>query len=327
MIAKGKPFAATLAVFMATFFLALWTHPLVMLPAVYLFVFYWLQNPGKYTRRQATLYAVILLVLAGLKFNQGMHHGYDSTKIEVVTGLRADRVQHIFSSPQFVFFAQNRVSRYWLFTLIFIAGIVSLVRERKMLLLTWTVTFAVGYLLLVFITFWDTDANRFYIESEYMPLSIICCTPFVYYLLPKLSRNAAVILLLLVFAIRLVYIVTAAPAFTNRVAIMNGILYKMKEKNLDKAIIPEPLPDVDKALIMNWGAPVESMLLSGINGEKPQRTFMFADEGQLKAFTTASRDTFLGCWEKRPIQHINERYFQFDTTSTYRVISYQELMR
>jgi hypothetical protein len=210
--------------------------------------------------------------------------------------------------------------------MLFISGILGAAISRRYWVVAWTLLSAGGYLLLLCITFWDVSSNRFYIESEYMPLTIIGCTPFVYYVLPRLNSKAMVIVVLMTFCVRVGYICCAAAPFSDRVAIMEHILHRMKEQHITKLIIPEPVPGTDSALIMNWGAPVESMFLSALSGDHPQRTFSFSDEGTLKIFNTTSRDTFLGCWEKRGIAHINQRYFQIDTAATYQVMSYSKLM-
>jgi len=323
---KQRPFILSLVVFIGSCYLAIWTHPLVMLVAVYLWFFLMMGQFWPYSRLQSVLYSVVLLGLSFLKFNQGRQHGYDSTKIEVVTGLHIATASTIFSSPQFHFFVHNCLTNYWLFLLLFIAGIAGMLAQKKFLPLLWTLLFAGGYLTLVCITFWDANANRFYIESEYMPLSIIGTAPFVYFVLPRLRSRVGATIISLVFLVRLVYICDAHAAFTNRVAILNSINNKMKEKNLTKIIIPEPVPGIDSALIMNWGAPVESLLLSGIKGDNPQRSFIFAVPGDANAYAKIGSDTLIGCWDLRPQSKINQFYFHTDTSVKYRQISYSTLM-
>jgi hypothetical protein len=327
MAAKQWPAYVTIPLSIALFYLAIWTHPLVMFAAIYLWFFLWLSsNRWPFGKGRSIFLSVVLVALCYFKFHQGMTHGYDSSKIEVVTGFDVKKVLHLFSSPQLHFFIKGCVKNYWLFVIIAAAGWVSAARQKEYLALAWTMVFAGGYLLLICITFWDVNFNRFYIESEYMPLTIICCAPFVFYTLPTLQIKHAMLLMAVIFCIRFAYIQHSSAMFSNRVAIMEQISNKMKERNLTKVIIKEPVPGIDSALVMNWGAPVESIFLSGLRGEIPQRTFLFADEGTIRAFHTSSKDTVLGCWEKRGPASIDNRYFQQDTSSTYTVISYDELM-
>ena len=323
-----RALAIAIPIFILSFYLALWTHPLVMLVAVYLWFFLWMGKAAwPYTKVQSIIYSLILLSLSYLKYNQGKHHGYDSTKIEVVTGFQAAAVRSIFSSPQLHFFLRGCVTNYWLFAIIFIAGIVCLIKDRKYLLLLWTLVFAGGYLALVCITFWDGGSFKFYIESEYMPLSVICSAPFVYFILPKLTKRGAAITIAAVCLIRLVYILGAAPLFINRVKIENSMLDKMKEKNLTKIIIPAPVQGVDSALVVSWAAPVESILLSAIKGDSPQRTFIFANGNDVSNDLKTGKDTLVGCWDLRGPAQVNHHYFTIDTSVSYKVITYNELMK
>jgi hypothetical protein len=313
--------------FAASFFLAIWTHPLVMLVMVYLWFFYWLDKSSwPYSRAESFVYTGILLALSYCKFYQGQHHGYDSCKIEIVTQFHPGQIKAIFSSPQLHFFIKSCLTNYWLFVVLFVAGLVGLIWKKKYLLLLLTVFFAAGYLVLLTITFWDGHSPRFYIESEYMPLSIICCAPFAYFVLPRLRVKVAVVAVVLVFLIRLGYIYGAAAPFIKRVEVLAMINGKMKQKEITKAIITEQGKSIDSLLFMNWALPVESMLFSQLSGENPGRTCIFLTADEMQRFNTASRDTMLGCYEKRPASRINSLYFKMDTVQVYKVISLDSLM-
>ena len=285
---KKTSLVFVIPVFTASFFLAIWTHPLVMLIAVYLWGFFIIERSlWPFPRKQTMLYSLILLVLAYCKFYQGQHHGYDSGKIEVVTLFQAQKLKTIFSAPQFHFFIKGCVTNYWLLILISVAGLIGVIKEKKYLLLVWVAAF---------------------------------------YVLPKLNNRVSVVLLALIFCIRLGYIHHAAEKFSARIALLENISTKMKEKGLHKIVITNA-GATDSTLIMNWGAPVESILISGLKHEAPQSTFIFLDSTQMKTFSTSSKDTLLGCFEKGAANQLNTRYFQLDTTVSYQAISFAELMK
>lgn len=318
----------TFPIIAALFYLAIFTHPLLMIITAYLWIFHWLyKKEWPFSPVQSIVYSAVLLIIIYLKYRQGLHDGYDSSKFDTITGFNFHQLKKIFSSPELKFFVKSCFTNYWAFLILFVAGIISLARERKIALLVLTLAASGGYLLLICIAFPDATAKyRFYMESEYMPLVVLGCTPFVYCTLPGINHARVATLLALIFVSRLIYIASAAPVFTSRIVILDNILDKMKEKNLAKVIIKEPAPQPDSALVLNWGAAVESFCLSALEGHTPQRTFLFSDEAQLKSLNTNSKDTFLGCWEKRPISQLNSRYFQFDTTATYVTTDYSSLM-
>ena len=324
--AKGWRQPITFIVFAATFALAIWTHPLIMLPAIYLWFFFMDdKNAWPYTRTQTVALSAVLLLLAYLKFNQGMHHGYDSSKIDALTGLKADRIRGMLSSPQLHFFLHSCVRQYWLFLLLFMTGLAGLLKEKKYRLLLFTALFFAGYLALTCITFWDVT-SRSYMECEYSPLVIICCAPFVVYVLPKMNVKLAIWLFVCIYMIRLLCIFSASAPFTNRLVLIEKINEKMKDRHLTKVIIPDPVPGADNVLITNWAAPVESIYISQLNGEKPQRTFIFMNSTDIRPCDTLTKDTLLGSYERRGAAMLNTHYFRIDTTTVYKVVSYDALM-
>ena len=324
---KERPKIVVAAVFILLAALAIWTHPLVMLAALFLWFFYLIDKGNKYfSKGELIIYSVVLLGLSFMKFYQGMHHGYDSGKIEFVTQLKADGLKTILSAPQLHSFVKHCITNYWLVLLLSAAGLMSLIKEKKYLLAACTLVASCGYILLICVTYREVKDWLFYMESEYMPLSIICCAPFVYYTLPTLKKQFTLVLLTLVFSIRLGYIQHSSKLFTDRVATLHQIKVQMKKHGLTKAIVTQS-ENANQQLIMNWGTPVESIVLSKLDGEVPQRTFICADSGMLKGFNTTSKDTLLGCFEKVPASSINGGYFVMDTTSVYSTLTYGELMR
>ena len=313
--------------FLVSFYLAIFTHPLIVSEALFLWFFFLIGKINwPFTRQQTVIYTLVLFGLVIYKLYVGMHSGYDSTKMEQVTGFRVSLLRDIINSRQLQFFLHSCLTNYWLFSVLFISGLIALVIRRKYLLALITLLSAAGYLLLVCITFRDEHSNVFYIESEYMPMTVICCASFVYFILPTIRKKTGIMLLFILFIVRTSYILHAAPTFINRVEVLERINEQMKVKNIAKAIITNLPRNFDSMLLMNWGAPVESIFLSKTKGENPQRTFIFLNPDEIRSFNTSSKDTLLGCWEKRPFGRLNPFYFQLDTTSSYMVISYPALM-
>ncbi|MCW3123211.1 MAG: hypothetical protein JWQ38_2703 [Flavipsychrobacter sp.] len=315
-------------VFIPTIFFALWTHPLVMMAGAYLWFFLMAdKEKWPYTKVQTWILTAILLVLSLWKFYEGMKHGYDSTKIESLTTFQPKRILTVYNAPQFHFFIKSCITNYWAFALIFIAGLIALLKEKKYWLTFITLGAAGAYFILLCITYWDTESRRFYMEIEYMPLTIITSAAFVYFLLPKLTPKISMGIIIAVYLVRLAYMHHAIKPFEERLALVERMNTKMKEKNITKVLLTNPTDDAGKTLIMTWGSPVESILLSKLNGEEPQRTFMFMDQGEMIGFDTTMRNTMAGCWEAWTPVKLNHHYFNIDTTTTYRVMTYSELMQ
>ena len=310
------------------FSLSIWTHPLVMFVAIYLWTFcaiYKKEMP--FTKLQLLLFTLILFVICYLKFYQGMHHGYDSSKIETVTNFNFQKIISLFYSPQMNYFVHGCLFNYSLFTFIFLSGLIALLIYKKYFIFIITIFASVGYILLICITYHDLDSQRFYIESEYMPLSIITSAPFVFYLLPKINLKYGTIILISIFAIRFIYILHSSTPFTNRIALIKQINEKMKEKKLTKTIIQNENSYIDSFLIDNWALPVESLIYSKLSGDTLQSTFLFYNSNKIDSSTKFGKDTLIGCWELRASKNINKYYFNIDTTTFYLPITYNALMQ
>lgn len=310
----------------AGFVLAIWTHPLVMFPALFLWFFLVIDRRIKMSPAAIAL-SLLLPPVSFLKFYHGLHHGYDSGKIEIVTQLKPASLLHLTTSAQVRFFAKSCIDNYWLMVLLSIAGFLSLWRAKRYVLLVYSLLGMHFYLLLVFITYRDVADTRFYMESEYMPLTLLACAPFVYYTLPYLKNRTATMLVAVTLFIRVAYILYSSGTFAGRVQLLSHIDSVMQQRHITKLILVSPTDDVNKKLLMTWGSPVESMILSRLNNEYPQRTFIIEDSAQLRSFYTGSKDTMLGCFEKVPARNINIRYFHFDTTAVYTIADMRDFLR
>ena len=329
MARKKRPFLIILPVFFLAFYFAIWTHPLVMLAAIYLWFFFWLRHTDwPFAPWQSAICTVVLLFLCYRKYYIGVHHGYDSTRLENVAGISWQKIISVFSSGHFHFFMRSCLTNYWPAALLFIVGLWELVRKRKYIMFLFSFGFVALYVSLLCISYPDADAqHRFYFEFEYMPLAIICAAPFVYYVLPLLHPRIVVIVLALIFSIRLGYICRSANYFINRVVLLTHINEKMKEKNLTKILIPDGEQAVSAALKMTWATPEESIMLSALGNEEPQRTFVFMQPDQGMNYTNGNKNVFIGCWDLRSATKLNSYYFCIDTTVPYTSISYSELMK
>jgi hypothetical protein len=326
--AHNRPLIILLPLFLITFYLAICTHPLVMIAAAYLWLFYWIKGDNwPYTRQQSVGYTILLVMIIAAKYYQSSHNWYDGDKMEVVKNIQLSKIITIYKAPQFKWFVNSCIHDYWLFSLIFIIGNLALLASKKYALFVLSIVFSFGYVILICLTYWDLHSLRFYIESEYMPLATIGAAPFIYFALPLLRKKQAAAVVAGLLFLRLTAIVWASPYFTARVALLEAVNQKMREKHITKALMPDNDKTVDSMLVMSWGLPVESIMLSKMDGDMPQNTIYIADTNSLNTLRNSGHDTLLASFEKRTMKNINSCYFSFDTSSPYKVITYTQLLR
>ncbi len=315
-------------VFAGLCFLAVFTHPLIMVSGLFLWVYFLLeQKEWHYNKWQTILYTFIFGAIIYYRYTQSAHHGYDGAKMENVLHIKSWKdVVGSFNTPMLYSFLKDCVTNYWSAMLLFVAGMAVLLRQKKYLLAVYVTVSIMAFIILMSHAFMGAYDRHllFYMESEWMTLSLIIALPFVFYVLPLLKAKQAQWLLIVVFLIRLSYIGIAAPLFHKRVVFIQETINGMNRKGLDKIILVQKDSRMDDQLLMSWGLPAETMLASRLNGETPQRTLILIPENDLQK-NNVGKDTMLSCFQKLGLSQINHDYFTFDTTHPYTILTYEQL--
>jgi hypothetical protein len=307
-------------VFILIAFLTLYTHPLLLFPTSYLWLFLSSRKEWPYTRRQTIIFSAILLLIAisKLYWSSGASSHYDAEKLQGIKRLSfatvIDVLHSLFARELFI----RIVTAYWMVPLLFLAGLATLCVNRAWWPLTLTLGYTLLYLLAICLTF--TDFIPFYTESELMPATIILTAPFVYFFLRRLPRRAEVILLAIIFLFRLGVITAAAPKWVARKEWLLNTLVVMQKQNSTKGLIHETEAN-KKLLLLTWGTPVESLVASAMQGENPQRTFVVGNPENLSQRLPTNQATIIGSFEQIPFSALNLTYFSFDTTTGYRLLN------
>ena len=321
-VSRGRPSWLRTSIFVLLAALAFWTHPLVMLAAGYLWVFFLVYEGGKCVGRTAgekVLLTILLAAIAAAKYYIAHHFGwYDSEKLKAVDGLSLRSIPTAFSSAAAAGFYRGIGRESLVFCVAFLAGMAALLRARQWMLAGLTLVNALGFFFIVAHVH-GAGFARFYIESQWMPMTFSASVPLVLYALPMMRRAAAVALLATLCIIQSGWILWGSRPFRDRLSYTSEILADMRERGVFKAHLPEPDEAVRSRLKLWWGASVESMMQSALDGESPQRTFAFHPEPE-KASDGYGKHTMDAPWDYRSSSKLNPRYFRLDTTQTYQLL-------
>ena len=275
------------------------------------------------------LLTAMLVVIIGLKYWYTQTGSYDEQHLRGVTNFTLKDIPASFSRSVFKMFIYRCKVNYWLGIIVFILSITSLLRSKKYILLAWMLVSCFGYFIIMSITFANLDDNAllFHIESEWASLCIIIAAPFVFEYLPTLKPYYASWLLAGIFIIRLAYISSTIPAFSWRVQFEEDVLLQMKKKGINKlALIKEQ--NILSKVMLDWGLPNETILMSAMHGDKPQPTFLFVNKDDEKAIKDlAIPKTISISFDILPLKDLNTQYFTIDTTHPYQIMTYEELFR
>jgi hypothetical protein len=309
--------------------LTLFTHFVLLIPFVYLWVYFILEKKNwPFSKTLSIVLSCLPVVIIGLKFF-GTHSAYDAERLRGVTHLSIKDVIESFTTAVVKMFLYRCVTNYWLGGIVFFIGIVRLIQDKEKKLVTWTCLSAIGYVIIMGLTYSALDKTTLllHIESEWSCMAIIVATPFVFAVLPRMTLSKAGCLLTAIFAIRLGYIISFLPPFTERLNLNEQILTQMRKKGVKKLAIynDDQLISAEKLF---WALPEETLLMSAMDGDKPQLTFLYVnpnDKHTIEQLNNAKG--FFDSYANVPAGEMNKQYFQVDSAHGYQVMTYAELLK
>jgi len=314
--------------FLVLGFLAVFTHFLVIMPLIFLWIYLiWDKSNWPFSKRNTILLSNMLLIIIAIKYWFSFNQTYDGEKLHTVANFSVGHIWSSFSAPVITEFLQRCVTNYWIAVIVFTAGIISLFKDGKYLLAAFTLVSVLGYVTIMAITYGDMGSILlFHIESEWTGLGIIMACPFVFSLLPKLKPTPAIVLLAAIFIIRFAYIGMSASKFVQRENLLENVLARMREKNISKLILINN-SQLEQQLILSWAVPDETLLLSGSEGDIPQKTFTIRNDEKAVLAGLPDRRSIISCFEIMPPEWFDPAIFQIDTTHVYTVMQYNELFK
>ena len=311
-------------------FLAVSAHFVVIIPTVFLWVYFILEAKNwPFSTKNSVLFSFLLVGIIVGMIVSAPAQSHDGGQLHNILHISLKDIIESFSAPVVVTFLGNCLTNYWIAVIVLAAGMVSLWRCEKKLLLAWTIISCIGYLVIMGITYTDFDANFLlcHIELEWGSLAVIIAAPFAFAYLPKLKPSLAIGFLTVIFIVRLAYIGTAYPAFAWRTQFKDDVKAHMKQKGITKLALYADSAIARKFMI-DWTVPYETILSSALDGDHPQLTFTFVYPGDKDMINRLKdRKSFNALWEMRPYTALNKEYFSIDTTTPYSVMTYAELLK
>ena len=312
-------------------FLTIFTHFVIIIPTVFLWVYFITdKNNWPFSRKNTIILSILLAgVIYAKFFIATAFPSGDAPHLKGVLHVSVRDIYYAFKTPVVRMFCHRTMTNYWTSVLVLVLGIIGLLKADKKLLAAWVLACGVGYFAIMGLTYGDQDEHvqLFHIESEWTCIGIIIATPFVFSFLPKLKLSYAASLLGFIFIVRLVYIGFALPAFSWRIHFQEQVLAQMQKKGIKKLALYRDW-NIKPKYMIDWGSGYESLMTSAMNGSRPNLTFSFVDHEinpPVKEAITDTRAIYL--WERLPYGSLNQKYFMMDTTQIYQVMTYEELMK
>jgi hypothetical protein len=309
------------ALFTLLAFLAIFSHPLILFSASFLWGFLYLEKKeGWVAQKSFWFYTLILVIILSIKLYMSQKGWYDGEKISNIKSANWVKISSAMRSYTAKEFLHHLVYSYWQMTLIILASYFVLIATKRVALALWMTLYLLLFFISICLTYPDKTIH-FYIESEWMSISIIACFAFVRIVLPLLHHKLSVALLLAIFSFRLYAIAMAASPFEKHLHELNTVVSKHQNNQETKIVYTNRNAHLDDRLMMSWALPIETLLLSNLTNKKPSVTaiLMSEEEYQNRKIKDIDKDIMIEPFEILKLEKINKNYFRIDTCTRYKI--------
>ncbi len=314
-------------------FLAIFSHLTIIIPAIFLWVYFIIERKNWYfSIRNTIILTIILIVISYLKYADStvnLGAAIDNEVVKSIKFFNYKQYYYALRTSVINMYLVRLVTLYWFGTLIFIIGIIHLIWKKKFILASLTFVTILFYFIIMGLTYGQIkdDYNLFHIEAEWLSNSIVLMTPFTLSFIPVINNKILPWLFGLIIFIRLIFICMTIPPFTARLYENEKILMQMRKKSINKLVLYN-----DKTILDNnplyWALPWESMIMSQLDGDKQQLTFFLVDTGDKVLIKAIENTKTMECgWGGIPELKFKTRYFTFDSLEKYHIMTYEDFMK
>ena len=297
--------------------LALNTHLLVAAPFAFLWTYLWL---GEGRRPDRVVIGYSLLIASGIGLRYWMSHDswYDGYKLKGIKDLSWDGFLAGFQSGHARQVAHMVWPDYFSLLGLLIIGLLYVLWRGYWLRAAATVLACLVYAGLVFVTYpasFDRDL-LFYIESEWLSLSLIAAAPFCLDLLPNTKQPFVIAgLLAVVFALRLDRIGDSATYYETRLENLRTMTDQLDDMGYQKVRFGDA-DQLKPYFGSTWGLPAETLLITSLRAQDQGLTVKPLPDSEPDAAEAGK--IFRGNFRDVPIGGIDRRYFRLDSLGAYR---------
>jgi hypothetical protein len=285
-------------------------HPLMIFPFMF-FVGYLLLTSANYNKQlqiSGLLFLVFFLIKTFI-----LKTPYDSRSMGGLKNF-VSLFPDYFTTPSNINFLNYLLKDYYL---LIVAGILILIyhiRNKAYMQLFFIIVSFLGYLALINISY-PNGAKQFYIESLYLPLSLILFFPLIYHVFKNLPVKIFLIGLCVVIFIRLFHIFNTHHIYTERVNYISQFLEETQSLEKKKLIVAADQLDQNK-LLMTWGFSYECWLISTIERGVTRSVVAKENPSELN-WALGKNKSFITQWGLFDYKDLPERYFVFKDTANY----------
>ena len=291
--------------------LILLSHPLAFM----LFVYLMLYDYTKKTAKPFKFYIPVILVFAGaVAFKYFVMCDYESGKLAWQFNYTENKQYLQLLNPAYYKILGVFMLRYYAEVLIAFVLVIYMLANRKQWFRLVVVTGSFFVYVFLVNSAYTVSPSR-YMEQVMYPFVPIVFIPLVYGF-PTVGRqgllNISILLISALIAYRLTVIYYGSEIFMKRVAQMEQLIEAARQKGGNKFVVSNEAIDHGYTQL-NWSYPIETMLLSAIDGNDISLTIVPEDDFSFNNNNKISADQFIfRKWELKKQSWLNKRYFHLD---------------
>lgn len=303
-------------------FLAIFSHPIIIMVAGSLSVFFLLENKNLRKQKNNLIYFIIIFLLIIAKYYFSMNGSYDKQRLNTSNGLTLKMVLFFWEKQTSIGFINSCFKDYWSFLALVVAGLSYLFYQRKFKLFSWVIFACLIYYICICIIYPECEF-KFYIESEWMGISLIAVLPFLVYAASNNKPKLNLLIFSFIFTIALVRIYNHSHNYVKRLDKIKSIVRVLQKKNAPKvAIIKDSRNQLEIDLLMDWSLPLETFMMSNFNHSGLSVTAVQVHQNDTNSrLNKVQANCFIGPFAVLNVRELNKEYFRFDTTQKYRIDS------
>jgi len=294
----------------------IFSHPLIIFPITFFLLFMIIDKKGD---RQYYLWFILILSVTILLFKMKIMdiNAYESDRISFQK--IKDNLPHLLEISSFRLFVKWFLKDYFML----LAGLIVLLfiylQNRNYLKFLLLTGFFSGFALIVILSYPDMNPDyQFYFENLYLPLGVFVTIGVVYDLLPLLfNRQLIFILVVILIIFKSISIFNTSKLYTDRTFYIQELIAKTNDSSKNKFVIDKEDVRFDK-LLMEWGLPYETILLSSLKDNWKTVSIITTDE--LENFNLKTGQKLRLSFSTIDQTTLDNRYFNVNTDD-YHVLS------
>jgi hypothetical protein len=284
-------------------------HPLVFIPFFFLWAYGALTLPELRHWRYGAVAGWMVLVLILKSVFSG--NWYDDNKYDTFFKNLIEFFPNYLQLPSNAKFLAHSL-QYWYFfplMLIVVSGYLAWRRRWWLLGLIWV--FCLGHLALLHIGS-PNASYRFYAEVNYMPLMVYVGVPFMLDIVKRHPHRYWIWLLVGLAVFRLAVIAQHRKPFTGRIDWLASHLQEWRRQTGARNFyLPLSQAPTD-TLLMTWGVPYETLLLSSLESPDNTATLVVLPEPGAHAEALKNGGFLVTEFKDWPLDSLRQGYFEMD---------------